>query len=103
MWMSQKIFLLPGIFPLKIEKHFKKISQKNYAERVLNLLLARRSGASAGEKGKPHLTAPRALSPIERQGGRNAGTSGFLPLADMTACPINVPPKRTSLRAIRSQ
>jgi len=33
MWMSRKFFLLPGIFPLKIENHFQKISQKNFAER----------------------------------------------------------------------
>jgi len=39
MWMSRKSFLLPGIFPLKIENHFQKISQKNFAERVLGLLL----------------------------------------------------------------
>jgi hypothetical protein len=29
MWMSRKFFLLPGIFPLKIEKSPPKISQKN--------------------------------------------------------------------------
>jgi hypothetical protein len=40
MWMSRKFFLLPGIFPPKIENHFQKMSQKNCAERVLDLLLA---------------------------------------------------------------
>jgi hypothetical protein len=57
-----EILPFPRYFPTKNRKNTsKKISQKNYAERVLNLLLARRSGASAGEKGKPHLTAPRPL------------------------------------------
>jgi hypothetical protein len=40
MWVSPKFFLFPGIFRLKIEKHSQKISQKNYAECVLDLLLA---------------------------------------------------------------
>jgi hypothetical protein len=52
MWMSRKFSLLPGIFLLKIENHFKKISQKNCAERVLDLLLALSFDASAGGEGK---------------------------------------------------
>jgi hypothetical protein len=32
-WMLRKFFLLPGIFSLKIENHFQKISQKSFAER----------------------------------------------------------------------
>jgi hypothetical protein len=39
MWMSRKFFLLPGIFPLEIENHFQKISQKNYAECVLDFVI----------------------------------------------------------------
>src|SRR6516165_7027994 len=44
MWMSRKFFLLPGIFPLKIENHFQKISQKILPS-VLDLLLARSSAS----------------------------------------------------------
>jgi hypothetical protein len=66
MWMSRKFFPLPGIFSLKIENHFQKISQKNYAECVLDLLLAR-SGAS-------DVSTP--LLANKRHAGRNAGISG---------------------------
>jgi hypothetical protein len=78
MWMSRKFLLLPGIFPLKIENYFQKISQKNYAKCVLDLLLAR-SGAS-------DVSTPASRRPA----GRNASTSALLPLAVMVACPINV-------------
>jgi hypothetical protein len=55
MWMSRKFFLLPGIFPLKTENHFQKISQKNCAERVLDLLLAlARTISITGENDKHH-------------------------------------------------
>jgi hypothetical protein len=39
MWVSPKFFLFPGIFRLKIEKHSQKISQKNYAECVLDFVI----------------------------------------------------------------
>jgi hypothetical protein len=52
MWMSRKFFLLPGIFPPKIENHFQKISPKNFAERVLDLLLVPgRTVSVTGENG----------------------------------------------------
>jgi hypothetical protein len=39
-------------FPLKIENHFQKISQKNFAERVLDLLLVPgRTVSVTGENG----------------------------------------------------
>jgi hypothetical protein len=65
-WVSPKFFLFPGIFPLKVEKHFQKISQKNYTECVLDLLLA----------DPALLTSPRPLLANKRHAGRNAGTSG---------------------------
>ena len=40
MWMSREFYPLPGIFPLKIRKSLPKNFTKNYAECVLNLLLA---------------------------------------------------------------
>jgi hypothetical protein len=58
--MSWKFFPLPGIFPLKIENHFQKISQKNFAERVLDLLLAP-GRTVTGENGSVTWRLPRPL------------------------------------------
>jgi hypothetical protein len=55
MWMSRKFFLLHGIFPLKIENHFQKISQKNFTE-------CSRFVIGSGES-KHYLTSPTSASP----------------------------------------
>jgi hypothetical protein len=79
--MSRKFFLLPGIFPLKIENHLQKFHKK--IRRV-------RSRFVIGSVDPALLTSPRPLLANKRHAGRNAGTSALLPLAVMVACPINV-------------
>jgi hypothetical protein len=68
MWMSRKFFLLPGIFPLKIENHFQKILQKNYTKCVLNLLLALHPSARK-------VSVPDALSGPYQSGAGHGATA----------------------------